>query len=81
MTKRIALIYVYLFLFAFTLGLSFTLASQTQAEPECCVVTTCPPPNEFDISRQGHWVDLPKGGRECRQENNDPCDWTYLCPD
>ncbi|MEW5796937.1 MAG: hypothetical protein AB1772_11330 [Candidatus Zixiibacteriota bacterium] len=82
-TKSVLVAYCYLFVFVFVFAIGFTMASKAQAgtdEYECCVVAMCPPPYDDEVFKEGHWVPLPKGGRECRQEDNHWCDWTYLCP-
>ena len=81
MSKKTKIVYIYLALFAFTLGFSFTLASHTQASGgQCCIVSMCPPPHQFDVQQQGHWAptDGP-GGDTCIQTGGNPCDWTYQC--
>jgi hypothetical protein len=76
MTKKLAITYTFLFLFVFTFALSFTFASKAQAEGGgCWVISMCPPPYDYLIQEQGHFVKTVG----CINPGGNPCDWTYQC--
>ena len=82
--KKIAIAYTFLFLFGFAFAFGFTMASKAQADGGiCCIVSMCPPPYDDEVSKEGHgdWVETGHGWEwQCIQDDNNPCDWTYLCP-